>query len=72
MNNNTENEEFIELQSLNEHQMNNLDSKLLSLMLNKGIKEIDYESIDSIIAKISNNIIEKYVNSIERIMNYGN
>ncbi len=72
VNNNFEREEFIELESLSEHQMNNLDSKLLSLMLNKGIKEIDYESIDSIIDKISNKMIEKYVNSIERINNYEN
>ncbi|MEB8123849.1 hypothetical protein NGH92_03335 [Staphylococcus succinus] len=71
MNNNTENEEFIDLNSLNAHQMNNLDSKLLSLMLNKGIEEIDYENIDDVISKISNNLVEKYANSIERVMNYG-
>ncbi|NBK48322.1 hypothetical protein EON06_11350 [Staphylococcus delphini] len=71
VNNNNDNEEFIDLESLDDLQMTKLDSKLLSLMINKGILEIDYESIDSVISKISNNIIEKYANSIERVINNG-
>lgn len=51
--------------------MTNLDSKLLKLMLNKGIKDIDYESLDDVISKVSNNIIERYTNAMEEIIGYG-
>ena len=36
-------------------------------MLNKGIEDIDLESIDRIISIISNNIIEKFVYSIREV-----
>lgn len=61
-----ENEEFIELNSLSE-QSTPLNQKLLDLMLNKGIEDIDLESIDRIISIISNNIIEKFVYSIREV-----
>ena len=61
-----ENEEFIELNSLSE-QSTALNQKLLDLMLNKGIEEIDLESIDKVISVISDNIIEKFVYSIREV-----
>ena len=61
-----ENEEFIELNSLSE-QSTALNQKLLDLMLNKGIEEIDLESIDRVISVISDNIIEKFVYSIREV-----
>ena len=61
-----ENEEFIELNSLSE-QSTPLNQKLLDLMLNKGIEDIDLESIDRVISIISNNIIEKFVYSIREV-----
>ncbi|MDT2597642.1 MULTISPECIES: hypothetical protein [Enterococcus] len=64
--NGMENEEFIELNSLSE-QSTPLNQKLLDLMLNKGIEDIDLESIDRIISIISNNIIEKFVYSIREV-----
>lgn len=63
-----ENEEFIELNSLSE-QSTPLNQKLLDLMLNKGIEDIDLESIDRIISIISNDIIEKFVYSIREVSN---
>ena len=64
-----ENEEFIELNSLSE-QSTALNQKLLDLMLNKGIEEIDLESIDKVISVISDNIIEKFVYSIREVNNH--
>ncbi|KPG90115.1 hypothetical protein, partial [Staphylococcus hominis] len=71
LNNNIENEEFLQLDILDDQMMTNLDSKLLKLMLNKGIKDIDYESLDDVISKVSNNIIERYTNAMEEIIGYG-
>ncbi|HBV04350.1 MAG TPA: hypothetical protein DEB65_08755 [Staphylococcus sp.] len=71
INNNKDDEEYIDIDSLNGHVDNGLDQKLLDLMNNKGVKELYYDNIDDVIARISDKIIEKYVNSIERVMDYG-
>ncbi len=68
---NLNDEEFIDLPSLGELQDNILNQKLLDLMLNKGIEEIDPDSIDEIISKISDNIVEKFVYSVREVSNYG-
>lgn len=64
-------EEFIELSSLGEVQSDSLNQKLLDLMLNKGIEEIDEDSIDEVVSIISSNIVEKFVSAIHEVSNYG-
>lgn len=61
--NDDDREEFIELNSLSE-QSTPLNQKLLDLMLNKGVEELDLDSIDRIISIISNKIVEKFTYSI--------
>lgn len=61
-----ENEE-IYIDDLKSDYFEGLNYKLLSLMKNKGIKEISLENIDEIIYKISDNIIEKYSKAIDKM-----
>lgn len=68
---NINDQEYVDIESLQEEQDNELNQKLLDLMNNKGIKEISYDDIDEVISKISNNIIDKFVRSIEEMTNNG-
>ena len=68
--NDEDSEEFIELNSLSE-QSTPLNQKLLDLMINKGIEEIELESIDRVVSIISNKIVEKFTYSIREVRSSG-
>jgi len=68
---NNSDEEYIDVDTINTNQTNGLNQKILDLIINKGIEEINPDDIDGLISKISNKLVEKFVNSIERIVNYG-
>lgn len=68
---NINDEEYIDIESLNGNQTNVLNQKLLDLMVNKGIKEVNPDDIDEVISKISNRIVEKFVNTIEGVVSDG-
>lgn len=73
--NNLKDEDFdepIALLELSEEGLTSLNIKLLKLMLNKGLTEIQYNDIDEIINKISDKIIDNYTQIIERISENGN
>lgn len=65
-------DEPIALLELSEEGLSSLNIKLLKLMLNKGLTEIQYNDIDEIINKISDKIIDNYTQIIERISENGN
>lgn len=65
-------EEYLIIDTINQNQSSVLNQKLLDLMINKGIEEINPDDIDDVIINISNKLIEKFVNSIEGVANYGN
>lgn len=46
-----------------------LDLKLLTLMKDKRVREIDFENLDLVINVISDNIIQKFIDKIEGIYN---
>lgn len=71
LNNDHDDEEFIIIDELNSNDVNDLDQKLLTLMKNKGVEDISYENIDHVISVITDGIIEKYVYSIERLVESG-
>lgn len=60
-------EETIEINELVSSEFSGINYKLLSLMKNKGINKINLETIDEVIYKISDNIIEKYSSAIKRM-----
>ncbi|MCU7558430.1 hypothetical protein [Macrococcus capreoli] len=68
---NNSDEEYIDVYSINTNQNNVLNQKILNLILNKGIQEINPDDIDGLISKISNKLIEKFVNSIEGMAYHG-
>lgn len=62
-------EDGIDISELISSDFSGINYKLLSLMKNKGIVEINSENIDEVIYKISDNIIEKYFLAIKRLDN---
>lgn len=64
-------EEGIDLNSM-EYPDVHIDEKLYILMKDKNIEFIEYNNIDSIIYKISDDLIVKFVDTIERNLYYDN
>lgn len=44
-----------------------LDTKLYNLMINKGIKTLDYDNLDEVINTITNNMLPKFSNAIREL-----
>lgn len=65
-------DETINISELNSDDYEGLNYKLLSLMQNKGVRELNFDKIDEAIYKISDKIIEKYAKVIKRISEDGN
>lgn len=68
--NDSNNEEEIELSSLSQNQSTDLNQKLLDLMNNKNVEYLGYENLDEVINKISDQIIEKFGQSIQEVTTY--
>lgn len=59
-------EEGIDLDELDIHELkNSLDEKIVTILRDKKIKDLNFDNIDEVIQKISDNIIKKYVNSVK-------
>lgn len=65
-----EDEEFIALETIDPEK--GLHRKLKDLMISKGITEIDPESVDEVIQKMSDNIIGKYTKGVKEMAENGN
>lgn len=64
-------EEFISLTEMQEPEKD-IHIKLRELMLNKNITELDFENLDIIIQKMSDGIIEKFVEGVKELDENGN
>ena len=65
-------DETINISELNSDDYEGLNYKLLSLLQNKSVRELNFDKIDEVIYKISDKIIEKYAKVIKRISEDGN
>lgn len=61
-----ENDDVVELSQITQPE-DHLDYKLYNLMVNKLIFDLSMENIDEVIGRISNQIIEKYVQAVKEL-----
>lgn len=69
--NNGEDEEYVDLDQIDPPN-NALELKLYHLMKKKMVEEISIDTIDEVIYKISDRIIEKYTSVVKGLISYGN
>lgn len=60
-------EEYVDIDSVSKEQSNDLNQKLLDLMINKGVQSIGLDNIDEVIDQISDQIIERFVNEVKEV-----
>ncbi len=64
--------EPIRLDDISIEYLSPLDTKLYKLLKEKGIEEVDFDSIDNIIHLISDNMLKKFADKIIEVYNNGN